>query len=100
VGRAELRPPGWFTRVTSLGRGRRSVFLEQPHLRRLCGLLLVSSSQDGAVRVRRSARGGSRRGFGGLAEVPEEPLDVLRLGDEGEQAHAAAAAGTGLDVEA
>jgi hypothetical protein len=79
VRRAELRPPAWFTRVTppwSL------------------------SSQDGAVPVRRIARGGSGRRFGGFAEVPEEPFDVLRLSDEGEQAHAVAAAGTGLDVEA
>jgi hypothetical protein len=58
VRRAEFRPPEWFTRVTSLGRGRRSVFLEHPHLRRRRGLLVVSSSQDGAVPVRRIARGG------------------------------------------
>jgi hypothetical protein len=97
----EHRPPAPFTRVTpSLSRGGRSVFLEQPHLARLCRLLMVPSSQDGAVPVRRSAPGASRRGLGGFAEVPEEPCDVLRLGDEGEKAHAAAAAGAGLDVQA
>ena len=41
-----------------------------------------------------------RRGLGGLAEVTEEAGDVRRLGDEGEEAHATAAPGTGLDVDA
>src|SRR5688572_30588546 len=43
---------------------------------------------------------GPTRGLGGLDEVSEEAGNVVGLGDEGEQAHAAAAPWAGLDVDA
>jgi hypothetical protein len=76
------------------------MFLEQSQLPGLCGVLVVSSSQDAAVPVGGIACGGPTRGLGGLGEVTEEAGNVVGLGDEGEQAHAAAAPWAGLDVDA
>ena len=47
----------------------------------------MRSSQHAALPEGRIACLGSRWWLGGLAEVSEEPGDVLRLGDEGEEAH-------------
>lgn len=70
------------------------------YLSHLRGLLVVSSSQDAALPVGGIAYRGPTRGLGGLAEVSEEPGNVLGLGDEGEQAHATATPWAGLDVDA
>ena len=60
----------------------------------------MRSSQHAALPEGRIACRGSRWWLGGLAEVSEEAGDVLGLGDEGKEAHAAAALRAGLDVDA
>jgi hypothetical protein len=73
------------------------MLLEQRHL---AGPFVVSSSQDAALPIRGIASRRARWGLGGFADMSEEAGDVLGLGDEGEEAHATAAAGARFDVDA
>jgi hypothetical protein len=63
------------------------------------GLRRGSQAPLGTAGERRPAGGAERRGPGGQAEVAEEPAHAVRILDEGDELHAAAAAGTGLDVD-
>jgi hypothetical protein len=55
----------------------------------------VGIGVEGEVVLRRSASGGEGRRGGGQAEVGEDGVDGFCGGDEGEDAHVGAAAGTG-----
>ena len=63
------------------------------------GLGWLSPSDDVGLEVGRVSGRSSRGWHAGLAAVMKEAGSLSQVGDDGEQAHAPAAAGTGLDVD-
>jgi len=58
----------------------------------------LTASDNGAPPIGRVSRWCSGGGLGGLAAVTKEPSGARQVGDDGEQAHAPAAARTSLDI--
>jgi hypothetical protein len=72
------------------------VLLEQLPLRGRLGA--GSTADDEALEVGWVSGRSTSGWLGGLASVVQEPGDALRLGDDGEQAHASAATRASFDV--
>jgi len=73
------------------------VLLEHLQLRELLGLAVASYNL--ALPVRRVSSGSARGGLGRLAPVTEEARGAGEVGDDGQEAHATAAARASFDIE-
>jgi hypothetical protein len=75
-----------------------SVLLEQPQLRGLLGLAVASYNL--ALPERRGSSGSAGGGLGRLAAVTKEARGASEVGDDGQEAHASAAARASFDIDA